>query len=127
MWKIRDLFLFVLYYILSRLQIMAYNDENTRREEDSRFSQKRISLEDNNPWLQDRSPSDLDRQSTQLADVYVDKNLRGLPDGQTSNMIKRELEAFYRTTDPILVRYTLRKIAAHPNTDSAITDFSKTD
>ena len=41
--------------------------------------------------------------------------------------MKRELAAHYRTTEPILVRYTSRKIDHSPKTDSAITDFTKSD
>jgi len=94
----------------------SYENENEKN------SNRRIDIESNNPWLQHRSSSDLDRQSTQLADVYVNEHLRGSQGGQSSNTMKRELAAHYRTTEPILVRYTSRKIDHLPKTDSAITD-----
>jgi hypothetical protein len=71
---------------------------------------------------------DIDRQSSKLAEHYIDNHLRGDPNcGQSSSKIKRELAVFYQTTDPTLVRYTLRKMTHSPKTDSAITDFTKSD
>jgi len=102
---------------------MTYENEQQKRNEN-----RRIDIESNNPWLQDKTSEDIDRQSTMLAEDYINKHLRGDPNGgQSSNTIKRELAAFYRTTDPTLVRYTLRKMAHSPKTDSAITDFTKSD
>jgi hypothetical protein len=72
--------------------------------------------------------SDIDRQSSKLAEHYIDNHLRGDPNGgQSSSKINRQLEAFYQTTDPTLVRYTVRKIAHSPKTYSSITDFTKSD
>jgi hypothetical protein len=92
---------------------------------------RKIDLGTNNPWLQDsKTPADLDRESTEIADHYLENHLRAAPNGQSSNTIKRELNAFYGV-DPekesTLVRYTLRKMAGSPKTDSAITDFTKSD
>jgi hypothetical protein len=44
-----------------------------------------------------------------------------------SNTIKRELAAYYSMNDETLQRFTIRKIAHHPKTDSAIDDYSKSD
>jgi hypothetical protein len=61
--------------------------------------------------------SDIDRQSSKLAEHYIENHLRTDPNGgQSSSKMKRELEAFYQTTEPTLVRYTLRKIAHSPKT-----------
>ncbi len=101
---------------------MAYENNNTK-EEDSRFSQKRITLEDNNPWLENKTPADLFYESELFANDYVEHHLKGVPDGQNSKTIERELEAFYSVKDPVLKRYTIRRIAGHPKTNSVTTDF----
>jgi hypothetical protein len=111
---------------------MSYNENNNENEQQPRYDErlKRVNtIGENNPWLQDSTTiSDIDRQSSKLAEHYIDNHLRGDPNGgQPSNTIKRELAAFYQTTDPTLVRYTLRKMAHSPKTDSAITDFTKSD
>ena len=62
-----------------------------------------------------------------IADHDIDNHVRVEPDVCNSNKMKRDLEAFYQTTDPTLVRYTLRKIAHSPRTYSSITDFTKSD
>jgi hypothetical protein len=111
------------------------NNQKSQEEEqqEEREKYRRIdNLADNNPWLQDSTTmSDIDRQSSKLAEHYIDNHLRGDPNGgQSSNTIKRELNAFYSVDsekEPTLVRYTLRKMAGHPKTDSAITDFTKSD
>jgi hypothetical protein len=105
---------------------MGSSYENNNEERRNR----RIDLETNNPWLQDKTPADLDRESTEIADHYLENHLRAAPNGQSSNTIKRELNAFYGVDpdkEPTLVRYTLRKMAGSPKTDSAITDFTKSD
>jgi hypothetical protein len=104
---------------------MTSSYENEREE---KYSNRRIDdLESNNPWLQNKTTDDIDRLSSKIADHYIDNHLRGEPDGCSSNKMKRELEAFYQTTEPTLVRYTLRKIAHSPKTYSSITDFTKSD
>jgi hypothetical protein len=100
---------------------MTYESNNSENE---KYSQRRITLEDNNPWLQDRTPSDLSRQSEMLSNHYVEHHLRGEPNGQYSTKIERELEAFYSVRDPTLKRYTIRRIAGHPKTKSVTTDFT---
>ncbi len=104
---------------------MTYEqNENEKKENNNRI----IDIESSNPWLQDSTTiSDIDRQSSKIAEHYIDHHLRDEPDGQSSSTMKRELAAFYQTTEPTLVRYTLRKIAHSPKTDSAITDFTKSD
>ena len=102
----------------------SYENENEKERE----SHRRIdNIESNNPWLQDRTIDAVDKLSSKIADHYIDNHLRGEPDGCYSNKMKRDLEAFYQTTEPTLVRYTLRKIANSPKTNSAITDFTKSD
>jgi hypothetical protein len=110
---------------------MSY-DNLQRENEKEREKHRRIdNIESNNLWLQDKTSVDIDRQSTMLANDYIDKHLRGDPTGgQSSNTIKRELNAFYSVDaekEPTLVRYILRKIAGSPKTDSAITEYTKSD
>jgi hypothetical protein len=87
---------------------------------------RRIDIETSNPWLQNRNMEDIDRQSSKIADHFVDNHLRGT-DMMNSNTIKRELAAYYSMNDETLQRFTIRKIAHHPKTDSAIDDYSKSD
>jgi hypothetical protein len=68
---------------------------------------------------------DIDKQSSMIADHDIDNHVRGEPDGCNSNKMKRDLEAFYQITEPTLVRFTLRKIAHPPKTDSSIDDYTK--
>jgi len=100
------------------------NEERTNR---------RIDLKTYNAWLQDESsktPADLDRQSTEIAEHYIENHLRGAPDGQFSSAITRDIQAWYGVDpekEPALVRYTLRKMAASPKTNSTITDLVTND
>lgn len=102
----------------------SYNENTNEGQENNPYEQRRITLEDNNPWLEDRTPSDLSRQSEMFANHYVENHLKGEPYGQDSRTIERELESYYSVRDPTLKRYTLRRIAGHPNTLSRTTNFS---
>ena len=97
---------------------MTYDEQN-----DEKQIHKRISLEDNNPWLQDKTPSDLSRESEILSNHYVEYHLKGQPSGQNSKTIERELEAFYSVRDPTLKRYIIRQVVSHPKTNAVATDF----
>jgi hypothetical protein len=109
---------------------MSYENNIQKENEIEQEKYRRInSIDDNNPWIQDSTTmSDIDKQSSKLAEHYIENHLRSDPNGgKSSNTIKRELAAFYQTTDPTLVRYTLRKMAHSPKSYSAITDFAKSD
>jgi hypothetical protein len=85
-------------------------------------------LEDNNPWLENnRTSTDIDRQSSAYAEAYINNHLRGNPDGVYTNQVKRDIETLYDEKDSTILRYTVRKISAHPNTESQITDYTKPD
>ena len=102
---------------------MTYDNNENQNE---RYTHnKRISLEDNNPWLQDKTPSDLSRESELLSNHYVEHHLKGQPTGQYSRHIENDLEAFYSVRDPTLKRYTIRRIAGDKRTLATTTNLSK--
>jgi hypothetical protein len=49
------------------------------------------------------------------------------PYGVYTNQVKRDIESLYDEKDPTVLRYTVRKIAHSPNTESQITDYTKPD
>jgi hypothetical protein len=69
---------------------------------------------------------DINRHSSNVADHYVENHLRGM-ESMHSNQIKRDLQSYYSMNDETMQRYTIRKIAHHPNTYSDIADYTKSD
>jgi hypothetical protein len=74
-----------------------------------------------------RSFNDIDKESSMLAEHFIDNHLKVNPYGMKSTQIKHELQAFYQVNDPTLVRNTLRKIVGSLMTDAGIQDYTKVD
>ena len=58
---------------------MSYENIQQRDNEQEREKYRRVNnIEENNPWLQDSTTmSDIDRQSSKLAEHYIDNHLLG--------------------------------------------------